>query len=680
MKFLMMILLLLLNFNLFAEAPLDLSDDVVKRAMDYAKHKMENPELLNQNQTEARSFIIKIVHHSVLTEQWARQMCDQTSITISKIYGVKSQMHCFLDDNYRANVNDQIEQLKLKKRINFELKLEQNDDGDIKVLLTNLDQIDKNYTNKVGWIIGYKDERQFQDDLTYKLSSSYYSINNLKVIRDTLVQLIYKSINPKFVKDEKMSRDEMYLNLKKSSYWNSTNRKFLVAGSELVASLSLGWYGYHLAPSNKLDYDYDQESIIKVLENKFSGGNMDRYDDNIWRTNKGHIYAGVVYYLECRGAGFTALQSYMCSIAGSTAWENIIEWREVFSINDEIFTSTGGAILAESIHQMGEYLEHKGPRWLRKSLGKAFSGPKSLVNFYNKKILGGRDSDLIGESPEVFGKFQIELGTVTYNNGKAIKHIGLDNETIIIPHYLEEGREVKFIKNIVGSDFKIDGPINNLVNRNDTFAKIVMAAYYKKDISKNRDGNLEGYSFYVGPSSALDLNDESDIKNDFMGIVHIIGTSAKLVNFYKGFKITSTLDFWGDSVMMKSFLIEDYKKENPKKEIVANLEHSDYYHGFGVTSKGEVMVEFGKWKVGTNVSMISSTNTNSRQRNLGKELTKLDITRTTIKEGTFIERIITDTLKIRFQIEVEENNESIINFASMKNKNITRGLYISYYF
>lgn len=676
MKNLVLISIFLFSFAAIAENRLDLSDEAIRRAIKSMEKENAEHIPLGTNQ----KVIIKVSHNSVLSQDWAYRICKRAATALNDIYGTTTESHCFLEDSEHPETKNLINNLISKEDISFELDLTRNLDMTIDVALTNLKQTDRNFTNKVGWKIAYSTEDNFQYDLKDRLSYSYFAINNLSIIRDSLVHLIYKSENPNFKKGETLTRDQMYLNLQKSKRWNKDTRKFLTAGSELIASLSFGWYGYNYLSTNQQDFDYNREKVITTFENKFTGGSMVRYDDNSWNTNQNHVYAGVTYYLECRGAGFTALQSYLCAIAGSTAWEAVIEWREVFSINDQIFTATGGAILGESLHQLGMYIDQKAPSWFRNSIGWAWRGPKKAVQGYDKIFFNGESGDLDTEDPLLNGKFEFEIGTVKMSNGVMEKRIGISSDVNTIPFYVGPGHEVRFIKDVVETNFSFNGPSSEFAQNYDLFAKVVLAAYYNKNISEDQRGRLNGYSFYVGPSSALDLRNDHVKSDDFMGIVHVIGSTAKLVNFYKGFKITSTLDIWGDSVMMKSMMIEDYKSQNPNKEIVGNLASADYFHGFGVTSKGQVVVEYGKWAVGATIENNSAENTNSRQRKLEKELTNLNIAGSRLDAEIFVERTITSNFKIKFAVSRTDRSEAFDGIGTKNTTNYTQKISLVYYF
>lgn len=506
-------------------------------------------------------------------------------------------------------------------------------------------------------------------------------MNNLNVLRDSLVQTIYKVYQPTFVKTPEITREKMYSDLKKSKYWTKETRQFLTAGSQLLATLSFGWYGYHYLSTNQQDFDYHHESIITILENKITAGHMVRYDDNSWATNRNHVYAGTVYYLQCRSSGLSALQSYLCTIAGSVAWEAVIEWREVFSINDTIFTSHGGAILGEAIHQMGKYIDQSAPRWFKNSIGWAYKGPKKLGESINRNLLDGDNSDLeTSDNPLLNGKMEFEFGTLQIKNGVSQKRVGFNSEVNMISHYTTAGHETKFIRNVLETQLNFDAQADDFFNQYDIFAKVVLSAYYEKNLSVGEDGKLSGHTFYVGPSAALDIKNQMSAKNDFMGIVHIIGPTAKLINYYKGFKITSTLDFWGDSVMMRSMLVEEYMGTHPNSELVGNLSGSNYFHGWGVTSKGQVIIEYGKWSLGATIQNNYFENTNSRQRTLESAIKELNIQGKNLEAEIYIERKINNSLKIKFATQRQDKTEIIEGFGSKNKTFMTHKISLMYYF
>jgi hypothetical protein len=615
--------------------------------------------------------IINVHHNSVMLMNWAEKMCNTGSEAFLKSYGAHN-IHCFKS----MSENDHTQDAK-KKELNatFQLDLIRGLDGYTRVTITNLRQKDPLIANKTGWLI--QDDPKFQTVLEDRLKNSRFPLTHMNLIRDAFVELALESkkIDPKL-----RSKDENYKLLINNPEWSKETRQYLMAGTLLASTLSFGWYGYHYLTNNVPDYDYSD--FTETLKNKIRFGSMARFDDNSFRTNINHSLAGFVYYTECRGVGLSALQSYLCTLAASTVWEAIIEWREVYSINDQIFTTHGGAIMGEAAHQMGRYLFKKGPDWLKKSLGLLWSAPARTTNSINKKFFAGLNGDLDGAyEGDLSGKFEIEMGTVKYANGQSQKTIGIKNDIVTIANWDSSGSDTGFNSGVASTTFNFEAPMNDIYNQYKLFTKVVVAAYHQKQVTESANGQLSGYKFFVGPSAALELrNKDTNFSNDFMGITHIAGATAQITNYYKGFKITSTIDFWGDSYMIKSFNIEDYRNQNGNNNLVANLKDQDYYHGFGYTSKGQIIVEYGKWAAGASYQSSNATNTNARQRDLGQTLTELNIQDRLQTAEVFVERKLTENLSIKFAVENVKRSGKIESYGQRTESTNKYKFFITYHF
>lgn len=183
MKFLIPAILLLLSLQSIAETRLDLSPLVIQKAINDSQ---------NVNKAEvADAFIVKVIHNSVLTTEWVRRICQKTAGAISAVYGKKSQTHCFLQDDNHLEIDKEIADLKKKINPKFELNITRRLDSKMDVALINLQQLDPNFTNKVGWQIAFDTEDNFEYDLKDRLAFSYFTINNLTMLRDSLVRKVF---------------------------------------------------------------------------------------------------------------------------------------------------------------------------------------------------------------------------------------------------------------------------------------------------------------------------------------------------------------------------------------------------------------------------------------------------------------------------------------------------------
>ena len=69
-----------------------------------------------------------------------------------------------------------------------------------------------------------------------------------------------------------------------------------------------------------------------------------RFDSNAFQTNWTHAYAGAIYYSLGRINNLGVGESFLLSAFSSLYWETVVEWKEVFSVNDTIVTDFGGPL------------------------------------------------------------------------------------------------------------------------------------------------------------------------------------------------------------------------------------------------------------------------------------------------------------------------------------------------
>ncbi len=84
--------------------------------------------------------------------------------------------------------------------------------------------------------------------------------------------------------------------------------------------------------------------------------------------------------------------------------------------------------------------------------------------------------------------------------------------------------------------------------------------------------------------------------------------------------------------------------------------------------------------MGFSASSTNSFNTNARQRDLGAVLKELNMSDRDFNAEVFVERIITDSLKIKFSIARNDRSGSIDGFGSGSKSTITNKVSLVYYF
>ena len=215
------------------------------------------------------------------------------------------------------------------------------------VLAQNIEKgIDKVFSSIVQYDLG---KNKFKTVLARKLLQSDQDI---QATSDPTVFVIQEGNTKRYV-----SRDVAIERYQEKS---PTNKSYKRASIELGVLLGIGATGYALSHNAmKEDWDFKNDSVDDYMNRFFTDDQM-KYDDNTVGMNWGHAYAGVLYYSTARNNGLNSMESFLASLAGSTIWEYLIEWKEVVSINDQILTSTGGIVIGEALYQISNMLKGKG--------------------------------------------------------------------------------------------------------------------------------------------------------------------------------------------------------------------------------------------------------------------------------------------------------------------------------
>jgi hypothetical protein len=406
---------------------------------------------------------------------------------------------------------------------------------------------------------------------------------------------------------------------------NPKQKHYMQAGLEIAATLGISAANYYIAPeSNYPDWEYELGSSLK--------GRADfgavRFDDNKFKTNTGHYFAGAVYYTLARSNGLDRMESLLYTFAASSAWEYIAEFREVVSINDQINTTLGGFIIGEALHEIGRLFASGTDTIQTRMLRAAFGSPDHFNSWLAQKTGGPRlDLSQTGFKPDVWGKAGIyyskDITASPFSkNGDKAAQVGFDAQVIDIPLFEEPGQVRSLLTDTVFASFLLEHSINNdAMDTFKMFAKTTLAAYYEKNLGRDSNGKLSGYNLFVGPSMALDIDDTNSLdgdshssKADFRGIAHIVGGTIDLTAYTKGYRIRAILDIYGDFAMIRSYAFDEYAKKHNVSHVPNVTREHDYYYGTGYTSSVGLVVNKGRFETGAKVEDTRANALNSRTR------------------------------------------------------------------
>lgn len=321
------------------------------------------------------------------------------------------------------------------------------------------------------------------------------------------------------------------------------------AMKELGTILALGRVAY-LSGGETIERDFDYE--LEGNEFEYFGKRLftDEYwklDDNTKGMNWGHAYAGMIYHQAFRNHNFSFYDSVLATFVASTVWEVFFEYKEVVSINDQFFTTWGGAVLGESFFQIGDMLYTKDG-WIPATFAALFNPANAIRRLWsNPKIP-------VTSRNNVYDKFDVYAG-LTYAN-----HDNRDLDTSIV---------------IFGLESKIDR-LNYQSNSSDStpqlvevealfglskegledfqlLSKVLLWGKFGLHTASKKDQFSRKY--YIGPSIGIEyVSYGADrLTEDFFSSVHLIGLdgAVKWTNSELSVLLRSSL--YADFSMVKPF-------------------------------------------------------------------------------------------------------------------------------
>jgi hypothetical protein len=327
--------------------------------------------------------------------------------------------------------------------------------------------------------------------------------------------------------------------------------------SWMAAGIAVGTIVYLSEDSNKADYDYDY--TWESVGDKFVTLDAWRFDDNpVWLNSPGHPLAGAYFYLAGRTAGYTRLESFLLTLAGNLFWENGIEFREVSSINDFVFTLDGAAV-GEAVYQIGEALWRKNPetglpvRWRRAD----WEVGGGLVAIGSEA--GQRGAATCAFRGEAHG--EPTYGTAGLRDrpspGATISRVDLE--------LAFAGRDV--------ADLLF-------------FGRVAFPWLYRQHVTADPRGGFHGYSLSAGPASGFEHTlHEYDGHARETGVGNVIGPAIQADWYRDRWHLRAALDVYADLAQVESHAVERYSREHTGGQTKSVLERRKSYYAFGLTAR-----------------------------------------------------------------------------------------------
>ena len=468
---------------------------------------------------------------------------------------------------------------------------------------------------------------------------------------------------------------------------NLRQKKYLKTAVEISAVLGFGVYLYYKnLGSMKVDHDY--KGFWPSIGKKLSGEAV-MEDDNNTAANIGHVFAGEIYFLVARNNGLSFIESSLATLAASAVWE-FGEYKEVFSIGDQILTGWTGAIVGEVFWQIARAIKNKSSSPFAKVFAGIFDpvsgikdGFKSLMGQKTKGVKVG-DLDLAQISKF---EFTALTGRQTFRNGQTEQYKGvqLKAEVINIPSWDKPGSERQLLLETPVAEFEFTMTKSRFGTEDFRFiTQAVLAGLHAKDRT-----DRDGYEYLIGLSSGFQWDqkrsgplafENSTLANrDMWARAQLIGSTVKAIGIYKGIKFSLEMKIHADYVMVSSYALEELEKaEGGREGLLSVMKKRGYYYGTGWSQGLKAAVEYNDWQLGWNYDRTDVRNSGLPHR-FENQITKdYRYTDQRIENRVFIRKIINKSWSVEVAVIKVKREGQISNLYEKKSSEKRTEVKLSY--
>jgi Domain of unknown function (DUF3943) len=368
----------------------------------------------------------------------------------------------------------------------------------------------------------------------------------------------------------------------------------------LLLAGGTAWY-WAQQDFNRRDWDLDPS--LESLYDKLTGEAV-RLDDNSIYTNIfNHPFTGAGYYLAARSNGYTALESFLFTLAASTVWEYLAEYLELVSINDQVFSPVGGTVVGEVVYQLGEFFTTSADTKANRILKWGFGAAQNFHRWLDgTPVQRAASTDRFGFRDDIWHQFPV-FGGFGVAGDTFIAEIGIESQIIHLPGYgTRPGKVSAYIGAPVFTQLRFHSSINaDGFQDVSLFMKAMLLGYFRQHLTPLQNGMVSGYSLIIGPVTAYELNmhdwSETDI-DDVYGIIHILGPSMDLLYARSALHLRLTIDFTGDFAAIHAFAIDAFEQVGSLEFAKSVLQEEDYYYALGLTARAQATLTYGGLEVG----------------------------------------------------------------------------------
>jgi len=347
-----------------------------------------------------------------------------------------------------------------------------------------------------------------------------------------------------------------------------------------------------------------------------------RFDSNGFTINWSHAYAGGVYYSLGRINNLGVKESFLLAAFESIYWEAVVEWREVFSLNDTFMTVFGALSIGEPWYQLARYLTTR-PRPVARALG--FIHP--LMGLHTLLDPVSRPRATENQTLPGYGVF-LSLGAVTTDSRYAsdtgsFTNVGLRSRLALVPGFTSPGTESRRGWEVLSSTANFSADLDGGKLRElDVFSRAVFYGRLERSVREDTRGSASilGFGsaftlFRKAPVTAYDAGDvkvlpETDLHleeprdfRDKYSIVHLFGPVYE--GYWRGgtLGLTWAVETYPDFAMVNAYALNAYSADHDIAGSKTTLKYYGYYYGYGASFKARLEATAGPVTIGTAASL-----------------------------------------------------------------------------
>ena len=365
--------------------------------------------------------------------------------------------------------------------------------------------------------------------------------------------------------------------------------------------------------------DWQYNLSWKDQKIRFFSLDANRFDSNPYITNWSHIIPGGCYYSFARYYRLNRLESTLFSTGCSLFWEYITEWREVISINDNLFSGIGGIILGEPLFQIASYYNHR-PGFFNKVLQTIFNPIITLNN-----LLGGKKKDpgyKPSTSSKPCSKLYVGYKEVTYkgieNPVSSLINVGFETQFNTIVNYGASGKTSGFVKDTMLSQVMFDLSFGSEgVEEYSIYAGSVLFGYFDQKLNQESPLNTKGYSLFLGLGTGFDFFKKRSTAPYDKGAFHFDFTSGvtldqpteftdkhAILNLFgpvfdicvqdSSFKFTFRAGAYLDFALVNAIALNEYSVDHDlyEQRMKTTLSYYGYYYALGFTLSSGIEMSY----------------------------------------------------------------------------------------